>query len=396
MRYAIVGGGIIGLATARQLAIENPDAQITVLEKEDRVASHQTGHNSGVIHAGIYYPQGSLKARLCRRGVGLLEAFLADKGIRYDKVGKLVVALDAAEAARLDDIEQRSLANGVPGVRMIGPDEMREIEPNVAGIRALHSPSTSIVNFVEVAEALAQDLIERGGEVRTSTRVIGAIEDGNGIRVLTDRDDVVADEMVACGGLQSAELATAIGDTADPRIIPFRGEYYRLSDERSKLVNGLVYPVPDPRYPFLGIHLTRRIQGWVDVGPNAVLATALQGYRKSDVSARELRQILLAPGFRKMARQHWKTGVREMTGSLSKRYFCAQARRYLPALEATDLQPAPAGVRAQAVGDDGQLVDDFRITRRPRMTLVRNAPSPGATSSLAIAEYITKAMRGEQ
>lgn len=396
MRYAIVGGGIIGLATARQLAIENPGAQITVLEKEDRVASHQTGHNSGVIHAGIYYPQGSLKARLCRRGVGLLEAFLADKGIRYDKVGKLVVALDEAEAAKLGDIQERSLANGVPGVRMIGPEEMREIEPNVAGIRALHSPSTSIVNFVEVAEALAQDLIDRGGEVRTSTRVIGAIEDGNSIRVLTDRDDLVADEMVVCGGLQSAELATAVGDTADPRIIPFRGEYYRLSDERSKLVNGLVYPVPDPRYPFLGIHLTRRIEGWVDVGPNAVLATALQGYRKSDVSARELSQILLSPGFRKMARRHWKTGVREMIGSVSKRYFCAQARQYLPALEPADLLPAPAGVRAQAVGDDGQLVDDFRITRRPRMTLVRNAPSPGATSSLAIAEHITKAMRGEQ
>lgn len=395
MRYAIVGGGIIGLATARQLAIENPGAQVTVLEKEERVARHQTGHNSGVIHAGIYYPQGSLKARLCRRGVGLLEAFLAEKGIRYDKVGKLVVALDEAEAAKLDDIQERSLANGVPGVRMIGPDEMREIEPNVAGIRALHSPSTSIVNFIEVAEALAQDLIDRGGEVRTSTRVIGAIEDGNGIRVLTDRDDIVADEMVVCGGLQSAELATAIGDTPDPRIIPFRGEYYRLTDEGSKLVNGLVYPVPDPRYPFLGIHLTRRIDGWVDVGPNAVLATALQGYRKSDVSVRELSQILLAPGFRKMARQHWKTGVREMLGSVSKRYFCAQARRYLPALEPGELLPAPAGVRAQAVGDDGQLVDDFRITRRPRVTLVRNAPSPGATSSLAIAEHITKAMRGE-
>ena len=396
MRYAIVGGGIVGLATARQLAIENPGAQITVLEKEDRVASHQTGHNSGVIHAGIYYPQGSLKARLCRRGVGLLEEFLDDKGIRYDKVGKLVVALDESEAAKLDDIEQRSLANGVPGVRMIGREEIREIEPNVAGIRALHSPSTAIVNFVEVAEALAKDLIDRGGEVRTSTRVIGMIEEPNGIRILTDRDDLVADEMVVCGGLQSAELAVAAGDTPDPRIIPFRGEYYRLSEQRSQLINGLVYPVPDPRYPFLGIHLTRRIEGWVDVGPNAILATALQGYRKSDVSARELSQILRAPGFRKMARQHWKTGMREMLGSVSKRYFCAQARRYLPALEAADLLPAPAGVRAQAVGDDGQLVDDFRITRRPRMTLVRNAPSPGATSSMAIAEHITKVMRDSE
>ncbi len=390
MRIVVVGAGIVGVATARQLAIERPDAEITVVDKEPRVAGHQTGHNSGVIHAGIYYPPGSLKAQLCRRGSAMLKEFCDDKGIPYDNVGKLVVALDADEADRLDEIQRRALANGVHDVRMIGASEITDIEPHVEGVRALYSPSTAIVDFVAVTQAIADDLVARGGTVRESTQVTGFRQDQNGVAVLTGTGEIVADEVVICGGLQSAALAVMAGDDPEPAIIPFRGEYYRIAPPHDDLVRGLVYPVPDPRYPFLGIHLTRRIDGTVDIGPNAVLALALEGYRRSDISPHDLAAVVRAPAFRKLARVHWRTGAKEMVGSLSKRYFLAQARKYLPALVLSDLEPAPAGVRAQAIKNDGQLVDDFWITRRPRMTLVRNAPSPAATSSLAIAEHITR------
>ncbi len=390
MRIVVVGAGIVGLATARQLAIARPDAEITVLDKEATVAGHQTGHNSGVIHAGIYYPPGSLKARLCRRGSGLLKEFCAGNGIPYDDVGKLVVALDADQAERLDEIQRRALANGVHDVRMIGASEITEIEPYVEGVRALYSPSSAIVDFVVVTRAIADDLGARGGAVRTATPVTGLWPERDRVVVLTESGEFVADEVVICGGLQSARLAVLAGDDPEPAIIPFRGEYFRIAQPREHLVRGLVYPVPDPRYPFLGIHLTRRIDGGVDVGPNAVLALALEGYHRTDISAGDLAAVLRTPGFGTLARNHWRTGVKEMVGSISKRYFLAQARRYLPALTLSDLEPAPAGVRAQAVRNDGSLVDDFWITRRPRITLVRNAPSPAATSSLAIAEHITR------
>ncbi len=390
MRVVVIGAGIVGVATARQLAIARPDAEITVVDKESRVAGHQTGHNSGVIHAGIYYPPGSLKAQLCRRGSGLLKKFCADKGIPFENVGKLVVALDADEADRLDEIQRRALANGVHDVRMVGANEITDIEPHVKGVRAVYSPSTAIVDFVAVTQAIADDVVARGGTVRQSTVVTGFRQEANGVIVLTGSGDVVADEVVICGGLQSAELAAMAGDDPEPAIVPFRGEYYRIAAPHDDLVRGLVYPVPDPRYPFLGIHLTRRIDGTVDIGPNAVLALALEGYRRTDISAHDLAAVVRTPAFRKLARAHWRTGAREMVGSLSKRYFLAQARKYLPALVLSDLEPAPAGVRAQAIKNDGQLVDDFWITRRPRMTLVRNAPSPAATSSLAIAEHITR------
>jgi L-2-hydroxyglutarate oxidase LhgO len=390
MRIVVIGAGIVGLATARQLAIERPDAEITVLEKESGIARHQTGHNSGVIHAGIYYTPGSLKAQLCRRGVALVKEFCAEKSIRYDEVGKLVVALDFSEADRLDGIHQRALANGVSDVRMLDRAAMRELEPHAAGVRALHSPSTSIVDFVAVSEALADDVRSRGGRVLTSTQVVGLRHEREEAIVLTNHGDYRADELVVCGGLQSTQLAKLAGDDPEPQIVPFRGEYYRLSPDRTNLVRGLIYPVPDPRYPFLGIHLTRRIDGSVDVGPNAVLATALQGYRRRDVSMRDLRDVVASAGFRKLVRQHWRTGVREMAGSLSKRYFLSQARRYLPSLTMSDLHAAPAGVRAQAIKPDGQLVDDFWITQRNRVTMVRNAPSPAATSALAIAEHMTR------
>ncbi len=389
MRIVVVGAGIVGVATARQLAIDRPDAEITVVDKEQTVAGHQTGHNSGVIHAGIYYPPGSLKAQLCRRGSGLLKEFCADKGIPYENIGKLVVALDADEADRLDEVKRRALANGVDDVRMIGASEITDIEPYVEGVRALYSPSTAIVDFVAVTQAIADDLVARGGAVRTSTPVTGFRQEAHGVVVLTGSGEIVADEVVICGGLQSARLAVLAGDDPEPAIIPFRGEYYRIAQEHAHLVKGLVYPVPDPRYPFLGIHLTRRIDGTVDIGPNAVLALALEGYQRTDVSAADLAAVLRTPAFRKLAKTHWRTGAKEMVGSVSKRYFLAQARKYLPALALSDLEPAPAGVRAQAIKNDGQLVDDFWITRRPRMTLVRNAPSPAATSSLAIAQHIT-------
>ncbi len=390
MRIVVVGAGIVGLATARQLAIERPDAEITVLDKEGRIAGHQTGHNSGVIHAGIYYPPGSLKAQLCRRGSVMLKEFCDDKGIAQENVGKLVVALNADEADRLGEIQRRALANGVDDVRMIGASEITDIEPYVDGVRALHSPSTGIVDFVAVTRAIAADLVARGGTVRTSTPVVGIRQEERGVILVTGAAEIIADEVVVCGGLQSAELAVMAGDDPEPAIIPFRGEYYRISQEHAHLVRGLVYPVPDPRYPFLGIHLTRRIDGTVDVGPNAVLALALEGYRLTDVSPREVGAVIRTPAFRKLARTHWRTGAKEMVGSLSKRYFLAQARKYLPALVLSDLESAPAGVRAQAIRNDGQLVDDFWISRRPRITLVRNAPSPAATSSLAIAEHITR------
>jgi (S)-2-hydroxyglutarate dehydrogenase len=384
----IVGAGIVGLAVARELAIQRPDAEITIIEKEAVVASHQTGHNSGVIHAGIYYTPGSLKAQLCRRGGALLKAFAGEHGIRYDEVGKLVVALDESELDRLAEIERRAALNGVADVVRLDARGMREIEPNAAGIAALHSPSTAMIDYTEVSHAIAKDLAGRGAALRTSTELLGVRRRVGVTVVETSGGAINADEVIVCAGLQSARVAALVGDDADPRIIPFRGEYYRLAPAAASLVRGMIYPVPDPRYPFLGIHLTRRIDGSVDVGPNAVLALALEGYRRRDVNARDLRAILGWPGFRSMARTHWRTGARELLGSVSKRYYLAQARRYLPALTRADLVPAGAGVRAQAVRRDGTLLDDFVISRRDGLTIVRNAPSPAATSSFAIAEHV--------
>jgi len=388
MSVVVIGAGIVGLAVARQLQIDTPDEPVTVLDKEDRVAAHQTGHNSGVVHAGIYYPPGSLKAQLCRRGRDLLGEFCAANGIRVDPVGKLVVALTATEQDGLAEIERRALANGVSDVVKLDGPGLRRIEPEVAGVAAVHSPSTAIVDFVAVSEALAKDIVNRGGSVRVGAEVVGVRQSTAGVSVATTGGEVAADRLVVCGGLQSARLATMIGGDPDPQIVPFRGEYFRLTPDAAARVRGLVYPVPDPRYPFLGIHLTRRIDGGVDVGPNAVLALALEGYRRTNVSLGDVRSIAGWPGFRVMARQNWRMGAKEMLGSFSKRYFTAQARAYLPGLRPAQLTPAPAGVRAQAIRRNGDLVDDFWITHHDRITMVRNAPSPAATSSLAIAEYI--------
>lgn len=391
-RVGVVGGGILGVAVAREILKRRPDADVTLFEKEDRLASHQTGRNSGVVHAGLYYEPGSNKAVLCRRGVGLLEEFCEARYIRRIACGKVLVALDDAERARLDNIEARALANGVPGVAIIGPEELRELEPHVRGIAALHSPATSIVNFAEVTQALAADAAADGAKILLGHEVIGLRTSSNEV-VVTARSasgstESVFDQIVVCGGLQSDRLAELAGDDADPVIMPFRGEYYALKPERRNLVNGLVYPVPDPRYPFLGVHVTPRVDGEVLIGPNAVLALAREGYTWGKISVSDMAEVARTPAFWRFARRHWRTGIREMRGSLSKRQFVAAARAYVPDLGDDDVVPGVAGIRAQALDSDGGLVDDFRISIRDRVVLLRNAPSPAATSSLAIAEYI--------
>lgn len=393
-RIAVVGGGIVGVAVAREILRRHPDSEVTLFEKEDRLASHQTGRNSGVVHAGLYYQPGSQKAVLCRRGVGLLEQFCAERGIRRIACGKVLVALDDEERARLADIERTALANGVPGVRIIGPDELHDLEPNVRGVAALHSPSTSIVDFAEVTHALASDAVGAGAKILLGHEVTGLDARGAEV-VVTARTaagdaQTVFDRVVTCGGLQSDRLAEMAGDGPDPVIMPFRGEYYALKPQRRNLVNGLVYPVPDPRYPFLGVHVTPRVDGEVLIGPNAVLALAREGYSWRKYSAADLAEVARTPAFWRFARRHWRTGIREMAGSLSKRRFVAAARAYVPALADDDVVPGTAGIRAQALDSDGGLVDDFRISIRDRVVALRNAPSPAATSALAIAEHVVE------
>jgi (S)-2-hydroxyglutarate dehydrogenase len=394
-RIAVVGGGIVGAAVAHRLTSIDASAQVTVLEKEDDLAQHQTGRNSGVVHAGLYYTPGSLKAKLCRRGVGLLREFCESRGIAYDEIGKVLVALDEVEESRLGDIEDRARANGVPGVRRITGDELREIEPHVKGIAGLHSPTTAIADFPGVTRALAAEVVERGGRLQLGFEVTGLAERGRQV-VVTGRTadgstgEEVYDLVVLCAGLQSDHIAQLAGDDPAPRVVPFRGEYYLLRPEKRELVKGLVYPVPDPRYPFLGVHLTPRVDGEVMVGPNAVMALAREGYKWTNFSARDLAETFAYPGFRKFARVHWKTGVREMIGSLSKRAFVNAARRYVPELTVADVVPGPRGIRAQALDPDGGLVDDFRISRRGSVIALRNAPSPAATSCLAIAEHVVE------
>jgi L-2-hydroxyglutarate oxidase LhgO len=391
-RIGVVGGGIVGLAVARRLLEQLPGSTVTVLEKEAVVGSHQTGHNSGVVHAGVYYPPGSLKARLCTAGRARMQGYCRDRGLPYDECGKLVVALMDSERDRLAEIFRRAVANGVPGVRMVDGAEISELEPHAVGVAALYSPHTAIVDFSAVARSYAADVVAAGGEVRTSVEVVGAAERPDGVTVATTAGEVAVDQLVVCAGLYADRVAELFGDDPNPRIVPFRGEYHRLRPEARHLVRGLIYPVPDPRYPFLGIHLTRRYDGEVLVGPNAVLALAREGYRRRDVRLRDVRDTVAWPGFRRMARQHWRTGLVEYGHSLSKRAFVRQAQRYVPALRPADVVPAAAGVRAQAVSRAGELADDFVLNHRGRVLHVRNAPSPAATSSLAIAEYVVSAL----
>ncbi len=397
MRVAIVGGGILGLATARTVLAADPDAEVVVLEREAAIATHQTGHNSGVVHAGIYYAPGSLKARLCRRGMELLHEFCAARGIAYDACGKLVVATDESERQRLEALAERASANEVPGLAWLEGERLREVEPHVAGVAALHSPASAIVDFVAVARELAAAVEASGGKVRVGAGVArvreGGGEGGGTAAVeLLSGDSIEAERVIVCAGLESDRLARASGQPAEPRIIPFRGEYFKLRGTRTDLVRGLIYPVPDPALPFLGVHLTRRIDGEVLLGPNAVLALALEGYRRRDVSGRDLGHIFGWPGTWRMMRRHWRTGLHELLASRRKELFVREARRFVPELTADDAVRGPAGVRAQAVDRDGALVDDFRIGRGSKVLWVRNAPSPAATSSLAIAEELVAMM----
>jgi L-2-hydroxyglutarate oxidase LhgO len=386
----IVGAGLVGLAVARQLA--DAGVPVVVFEKEAAVAQHQSGHNSGVVHAGIYYLPGSAKATLCRRGVALLQAYCSERGLPWDARGKLVIARDEAEVGRLREIERRAEANGVPEVRWLDAPEIREMEPDVAGRAALFSPTTAIVDYPAIARAYAGDVGRHGGQVLTGTPVSGVRRNGDEVEVAAAGRAYRLSRLIICAGLQADLIAKAAGDEPAPEIVPFRGEYLRLRPHARDRVKHLIYPVPDPGYPWLGVHLTPRIDGEADLGPNAVLALDREGYRRRDVSWDQMSRLARSPSFRRLARRNWRAGVHEMHGSLSRRTYLAEARSYLPWLEPGDVMPAPAGVRAQAVDPDGSLVDDFRINRIGPVTTVRNAPSPAATASLAIAEHIVSGL----
>jgi (S)-2-hydroxyglutarate dehydrogenase len=365
---------------------------VLVLEKEDRIAAHQTGHNSGVIHSGIYYAPGSLKARLCVQGSRALYAYCEEHGIATERCGKVVVAADEHDLARLDEIHARARANGVKGVTTLDEDDLREVEPAVRGMRALHSPETGIVDFRRVAGSLADEIVGLGAAIRLRTGVHGMSRPGGRVvRLATTAGPVEAGVVITCAGLHSDRLARMTGGSVSPRIVPFRGRYHALSAEASGLVHGLVYPVPDPSFPFLGVHFTKQISGEVWTGPNAVLAFAREGYRGWTVAPRDLWETLSYSGFRTLARKYWRAGLDEMRGDFSKKTFVRALQRLVPSMRREYLAGMHTGVRAQALSSDGQLLDDFWFDRADGVLHVRNAPSPAATSSLALAEEVVGA-----
>ena len=389
---AIVGAGLLGLATAYRLLDSKPGLRIAVLDKEPELARHQSGRNSGVIHAGLYYTPGSLKARLCREGRELLTKFADERGIPYRRCGKLVVALDESELPRLEELKRRGLANGLEGLTEVGEDEIRELEPHATGISALHVPETGIIDFGRVAAANADEVKDRGGQIFLGARVV-TIERRNGGRCLTLADGrrVDAENVVACSGLQSDRVAALTGsDLVDYRIVPFRGDYYTLKPEAASLVNGLIYPVPDPSFPFLGVHFTRRMDGAVWAGPNAVPALAREGYRRGQINVRDLASTVSFPGVRRLARRYARTGAAEVWRDLVKPAFVKELRRYVPAIRSRDLTFGPSGIRAQCLSMDGTLVDDFVLAETNGVLHVLNAPSPGATASLAIGRMLAE------
>ena len=385
---AVIGGGIVGLAVARELLRSYPGLSATVFEKEAAIGSHQTGHNSGVVHAGLYYMPGSLKAALCLKGAAMMREYCAEHGIECSELGKLVIARDAGEMSRLLAIKERAEENGVKDLALLDGTGVAAIEPFAVGHAGLHSPHSAVVNFGEVARHYAAEIVEQGGAVRTSSPVTKLDDTPGAVRIVAGGQELKFDGVVVCAGLSSDRVAALVGGRGETRTVPFRGEYYRLLPGVAHKVRGLIYPVPDPRYPFLGVHLTRRIGGEVLAGPNAVLALSSEGYRWRDVAPADVFAMLSWPGSRRLFARNWKMGIHEMTGSLSKRAYLGLVRRYVPSLELRDLERAPAGVRAQAVSRTGTLVDDFVIARSGRVLLVRNAPSPAATSSLAIAEHV--------
>ena len=386
---AVVGAGIVGLAVARSLVLRHPGLRIVVLDKEAAIARHQTGRSSGVIHSGVYYTPGSLKARLCVQGAAALCAYCDEREIPYDICGKVIVASEAVELPRLEELHRCGTENGVPGLELIGPERLRELEPHVAGVRALHVPGTGIVDFGLVARAFADDVAAAGGELLLGYEVESIVErEGSGVRLSCASGEVRARNAVFCAGVYSDRLARLGGGAVDPRIVPFRGDYYILRPQARHLVNALVYPVPDPGFPFLGIHTTLRMDGSVWLGPNAVLAFGRESYGRFEVRPGDVVETIRMPGFRRLARKHLGMGLGEIVRSTSKHLFVRSARKLLPELRAGDVVPGNAGIRAQALRADGGLVDDFVLERRRGIVHVRNAPSPGATSSLMIGETI--------
>jgi (S)-2-hydroxyglutarate dehydrogenase len=389
---AIIGAGAVGLASAMALT-EVPRLSVCVLEAEEEPARHQTGHNSGVIHSGLYYKPGSLKARLCCEGRELMYAFCRERGIPHEACGKIVVATRETELPALAELERRGAANGLAGLRRLSPGALREHEPHIAGIAGLHVPETGIVDYRRVAWAFAEVVRERGGEVHVGARVCGVARRDGHIVVETRRGRVECRVLVNCAGLHSDRVARMCGVAPAVRIVPFRGEYYRLARGAERLVRNLIYPVPNPAFPFLGVHFTRMIGGGVEAGPNAVLALARHGYSWSRISVRDLAGTASFPGFWRMAGRYWREGFGEMHRSLSKRAFVAALRRLIPEVCAADLEPGGAGVRAQAMERSGALVDDFRIQHAQGMVHVLNAPSPAATASIAIGRHIAALVR---
>ena len=385
---AVIGGGIIGLATAMTLARKHPDRRIVVLEKEGEIALHQTGHNSGVIHAGIYYAPGSQKAGFCYTGNLELRKYCDERGIDYEMCGKVIVATDESEVPRLHDLFARGKANGVKGLELIGRERLREIEPHAAGVEAIWSPETGIVDYRRVSQAYATDFGEMGGRLRLNTRVEHVARRGNTIHIDTDTDSIAALGVINCGGLQADMIARDMGERAGLRIVPFRGEYFSLRPEKERLVNGLIYPVPDPKLPFLGVHFTKRVDGSVEAGPNAVLSLKREGYGKASFDVEDALDIATHPGFWRMSMTHWMTGMKEQYRSIFKSSFVDSLQKLVPSIEPEDVWQPSAGVRAQAIDDSGALLQDFKILRGDRAVHVLNAPSPAATSSLPISRHI--------
>ncbi len=385
---AVIGGGIVGLAAAREILARRPGARLVILEKEAAPGQHQTGHNSGVIHSGIYYAPGSLKAKLCVAGATDLVRYCDEKGIPYRMIGKVIIARNDEELPRLEELHRRGVANGVQGLEMVGPERLREIEPHAVGARALFSPNTGIVDFTAVARAYAGDVRAGGGEIHTGAQVTAVRQRGGRTVLVTTAGDVEAATVIACAGVYADRVAALTRAPRSPRIVPFRGDYWVLRPQRRHLVNTLIYPVPDPSFPFLGVHFTPRMDGACWLGPNAVLAFSREGYRLRDINRRDLQEAVTFRGFQRLARKYWKTGLAEMWRGVSKRAFLRSLQDYIPEVRAADMLPGPAGVRAQALGDDGALVDDFIVHRSGGMLHVRNAPSPAATSSLAIGRLI--------
>ena len=388
----IIGGGIVGLATALAAVTRFPDLRVVVLEKETQVAAHQTGHNSGVIHSGLYYRPGSLKARNCVAGAASMKRFCREHGITFEECGKLVVATSAEEVPRLEQLHQRGITNGLEGLRMLGREEFREIEPHCDGIAALHVPSTGIVDYVAVAQKYAE-LIERSGaEIILRAKVTGLRRNGSSNLVESTAGAFSAPHVINCAGLYSDHIAKLAGVPIDLQIVPFRGEYYEVREERRSLVKNLIYPVPDPRFPFLGVHFTRRVNGSVEAGPNAVLAFRREGYNGAGPELSEALEMLSFLGFWRMAGRYWRKGAEEQYRSLVKSAFTAALQKMVPELTEQDLAPGGSGVRAQAVDRQGNLVDDFHFVHAPGMIHVCNVPSPAATASLEIGREVVESM----